>query len=139
MYKISVYQLCNLFDNYIYIRSTKSPLYKQLYEHKSLSQKKPNQPIYKYINETGSWDNWRILLIAEYEVNSRQEMLKKEQDNINEYKNNQAYILLNKRKAYQTKEQRKKQQLENSQTEKRKLHIKIYGKKYKQTEKYKQN
>ena len=67
MYKISVYQLYNNFDNYIYIGSSRSPLYKRLYQHKSLS-KKNNYFVYKYINETGGWDNWRILLIKEYNV-----------------------------------------------------------------------
>ena len=137
MYKARVYKIINDIDNAIYIGSTKQNLSARMAHHRA-SFYKNESSLHNYVKKLGDWKYFHIILIKEFDCQSHQHMIQKEQEYIDKYMKDLDYIVLNKRKAYQTKEQRKKQQLENSQTEKRKLHKKIYDKKYSQTEKYKQ-
>ena len=119
MYPIRVYKICNNFDNACYIGSTKQTLSQRLCDHKKPCKQTLNT--YKYVNNTGRWNNWRIILLKEYNVNSRQEQFQKEQKWIDKYKNNNKFVLLNMQNAYNSLEEKKQCIKRHNQSEKSKL------------------
>ena len=75
MYKAKIYKLVNNFDNALYIGSTTQPLCNRFRDHKITSNKKQNIRLYSYVNESGRWNNWKIVLIEFFECNNREEKL----------------------------------------------------------------
>lgn len=80
-----IYKLVNDVDNEIYVGSTCLPLHKRLYEHKSLSKKRPNARVYQYVHQIG-WQNVKIVLLETYACNTKDELLRRERHWIDELK-----------------------------------------------------
>ena len=122
-----IYKLVDKNDNIIYIGSTKKTLKERWGKH--------------HLN----CDQNKIVLIENYPCDSRDELRIYEQKFIDLYS---EMGLLNKHKAYCSKEERKQNEKKYSQSEKKKQYNKIYNqsdkykvyqKEYKQSENYKQS
>ena len=79
-----IYKIVRLSDDeLIYVGSTtKQYLSSRLAEHKDKAKRCPNRKVYKSINENGGWENHQIVLIELCACNSKDEMHKKERENI---------------------------------------------------------
>ena len=88
-------------DGNFYIGSTRTDLRKRLYEHKSRSKNEPEIKLYKHIGE--NWENVKIILIENFPCNSRQELLKKEDEYIQKELKNE--LCLNSHRASITKKE----------------------------------
>jgi hypothetical protein len=73
-----IYKLVNSVDNQIYVGSTCSRLSKRLYLHKKKAIRKPNRRAYSHLNAIG-WDNVRIILIEDCNVQTKNQLLAREQ------------------------------------------------------------
>ena len=76
-----IYKIVNDIDDYIYVGSTCSPLYKRKYHHKndSKSPHKQHRIIYKHLRDINQTiDDCKIILIEEYPCKNKQELLKRE-------------------------------------------------------------
>ena len=78
-----IYKLINDVDDYIYIGSTKQPLYKRFDNHKYLS-KKSNAKVYTHMRNVGV-EHFKIVLIKEYKCQSREELNKFEDEWIRKF------------------------------------------------------
>ena len=91
-----IYSIRSLSSNHIYIGSTKQQLNirksKHIYDSKV---QKRSKPIHKFINSNGSWDNFQFSTIMEDDFNSIVELRLKEKKIIEDYKQNNNFILLN--------------------------------------------
>lgn len=91
-----IYSIKSLSTNKIYIGSTKQTLNirksKHIYDSKVIKRAKP---VHKFINENGGWNNYQFSIINEDNFNNIIELRLKERKIINDYKQNQDYILLN--------------------------------------------
>ena len=91
-----IYTIRGLNSNYIYIGSTKQPINvrksKHIYDSKIPARSKP---IHKFINANGGWDSYRFSVLNEDDFNSIIELRLKEKKIIDDYQQNQDYILLN--------------------------------------------
>lgn len=101
--KAKMYKLVSDVDDEFYLGSTCLLLSQRYHCHKQLAKDKPDRPVYKHFNEIG-WENVKIILVEEYPCNSKIEMLKKERELYDELK-----PTLNRKRPYQTKEERLKQ------------------------------
>jgi predicted GIY-YIG superfamily endonuclease len=72
-------------DGSFYIGSTCKTLSQRLSGHKADSKAKPEQRVYKHFNELG-WDNLRIILIQDFPCKSKNELLKREQEEIDKHR-----------------------------------------------------
>ena len=88
-----IYKLVSDHQDGIYIGSTTTTLTKRLCWHKELSRQRPERRVYKYITENGGWDNWRIVLVAEYSCKNVDEMKQREEEHRRVY--HKQPILLN--------------------------------------------
>ena len=101
-----IYKLCcrdtNIKD--IYIGSTCN-FVKRKYNHKGACNNENhngyNHPIYKFIREKGGWDNWNMVLVKYFSCNSRLELLKEEQNVIEEFG---EYTTLNRQRTWRSVE-----------------------------------
>ena len=73
-------------DGHFYIGSTCAELRTRLQGHKKKSKERPNQEVYKHINN--EWDAVRMILIEEYPCESKQQLLKREDEYIQKELNN---------------------------------------------------
>ena len=91
-----IYSIKSLSTKVIYIGSTKQPINvrksKHIYDSKIIKRMKP---VHKFVNENGTWDNYQFSIIVEEDFNSIIELRLKERKIIEDYKQNQDYILLN--------------------------------------------
>jgi hypothetical protein len=98
--------------NYRYVGSTRA-FKERKYLHKSrCNNEKPNEynnKLYKTIRENGGWNNWRIIVIAEVEVES-----KRQAEIIEEEHRLKLEANLNERRCYRTEEQRIEQNREHN-------------------------
>ena len=83
-----IYKLINTIDDTFYIGSTTAPLSKRLSWHKQNSKKEnlKNIKVYQHLNIIG-FENVKIVLINEFYLNNREELLRSENDYIEMYKN----------------------------------------------------
>jgi predicted GIY-YIG superfamily endonuclease len=91
-------------DGYFYVGSTATELRKRLSGHKKDSKKRPETKSYKHINEIG-WDKVRIILIEEYPCENKQELNRREDYFITQFKDDN--YCLNSYQAYLTEEENK--------------------------------
>jgi hypothetical protein len=80
-----VYRLVNDVDDEIYVGSTCLPLHKRLYYHKSKARAEPNIKVYQHLNNVG-FDNVSIVLIENFNCQSKEELLGRERYWIDELK-----------------------------------------------------
>lgn len=107
-------------DGNFYIGSTKTDLRKRLYNHKTYSKTSLEQNVYKHIGE--NWENVKIILIENFPCNSRQELLKKENEYIQkEIKND---LCLNIRRSFRTEEEKQEYNKEYHKVNKEKIYEK---------------
>lgn len=78
-------------DGFFYVGSTCVPLCKRLWNHKAKSKKKPEQKVYKHINTLG-WDNVKIILIEEFQCKNKDELRRREQEEIDKYKTDEKCL-----------------------------------------------
>jgi hypothetical protein len=112
-------------DGHYYIGSTITALNYRLNNHKQASKKELIRPVYVYINIIG-WDNINIELVEKYSCNSKEELLKKEDEYIQKGKHDK--LCLNFMRAYLTPEETAKRMREYY--EKNKEAILEYHRKY---------
>ena len=93
-------------DGHYYIGSTITALNYRLNNHKQSSKKELERPVYKYINTLG-WDKVTIEILEKYSCNSREELLKKEDEYIQQGKGDK--LCLNFHRAHVTPEETAKQ------------------------------
>jgi len=117
-----VYKLINTVDNFFYIGSTCLPLHKRLYKHKYLARERPDTKVYKYLNEIG-WDNVKIILINEYCLENKQQLLREEDKEIQKYINDEN--CLNSQRSFTGLDRAEYKKMYN---EKNKDKISKYGK-----------
>jgi hypothetical protein len=67
-------------DGHFYIGSTCAELRTRFQGHKRKSIERPSQRVYKHINN--EWDKVRILLIEEFSCETKQQLLKREDEHI---------------------------------------------------------
>ena len=72
-----IYKLVNDVDDEIYVGSTCMPLRKRLNSHRRCARSKPRLPAYDHLDEIG-WDNVHIVLLKEYNLENKEEILAKE-------------------------------------------------------------
>ena len=82
-----MYKLCcndiNITD--IYIGHT-TDFESRKRHHKTNCNNKKNNKVYQFIRDNGGWDNWSMIIIEEYLCNTRQEVLNRERELIEEFK-----------------------------------------------------
>ena len=81
--KGKIYKIIDMINNFYYIGSTTSTLARRLYEHKQNITRIQSRKVYNYFNEIG-FDNIKIILIKEVNVDNRNQLLKAENDIIEE-------------------------------------------------------
>ena len=86
--KSKVYKLQDDINFYFYIGSTYNVLNKRLYQHKKDSKKFTERKIYKYFNSIG-WENVKIILIQEFNLQNKQQLLREEDKMIQLHLNNE--------------------------------------------------
>jgi hypothetical protein len=92
-------------DGFFYIGSTCVPLCKRLYRHKDKSKKEPERKVYKHIINLG-WENVKIILIEEFQCKNKDELRRREQEEIDKYKTDEK--CLNNKNAYGIDKDRRK-------------------------------
>jgi hypothetical protein len=86
MYKIVCNDL-NITDSYIgHTTDFKSRKYQHKNRCNNENNKKYNLKVYQYIRNNGGWDNWSMIMIEEYDCNSKLEATKRERKLIEELK-----------------------------------------------------
>jgi hypothetical protein len=105
-------------DGHYYIGSTITTLNYRLNNHKQSAKKEVNRPVYIYINLIG-WNNVEIELIEKYSCNSKEELLKKEDEYILKGKGDK--LCLNFMRAYVTPEETAKRYKEYYEIHKEKI------------------
>ena len=83
--KGKIYKLINSIDEEEYVGSTCNELSKRLYMHKNKAKSMPNIKVYKHLNQVG-FDNVRIILVEEYNCQSKMELERREAHWIRELK-----------------------------------------------------
>ena len=78
-----IYKIIDMINDFYYIGSTTSTLARRLYEHKQNITRIQSRKVYNYFNEIG-FDNIKIILIKEVNVENRNQLLKAENDIIEE-------------------------------------------------------
>ena len=95
-FKGYIYSIKSLNSNHIYIGSTKQSLSIRYSKHKYDSQYQHRiKPIHKTILDNGGFDNFQIQPLKELTCNSIEELRVIEKKIIDDYKNNNNYILMN--------------------------------------------
>jgi len=124
IYKI----VCDDLPNFNYVGSTQSVKHRK-YQHKSCcnneKQSAYNFKLYKTIRENGGWSNWRMVCIAQVEVES-----KRQAEIIEEEYRMKLEANLNGQRCYTTEEQRKEQHKEYRENNAEKM--KEYHKEYRE-------
>ena len=134
--KCKIYKLVDTINSYFYIGSTCDTLSKRLCAHRSLAKTKIKQKVYTYFNQIG-WENVRIILIIDYpECNNLNEKLRKEQEYIDQFWNDEK--CLNSMRSFLSEEQKYNYHKDYSQLNTYKEYKKEYNKEYNKTEKSKQ-
>jgi len=105
-------------DGHYYIGSTITTLNYRLNNHKQSSKKELNRQVYAYINILG-WNNVKIELVEKYSCNSKEELLKKEDEYIKKGKDDK--LCLNFMRAYVTPEETAIRYKEYYETHKEKI------------------
>ena len=82
----NVYKLISDVDDYFYIGSTCSSLTKRLHGHKRKAKIETERKIYKHFNSI-EWDNVKIILMNEYYLDNKEQLLREEDIYIQMYKN----------------------------------------------------
>jgi len=97
-FKGYIYSIKSLNTNHIYIGSTKQPLSIRFSKHKYDSQYQHRiKPLHKTILDLGGFDNFQIYPLKELTCNSIDELRVIEKKIIDDYNNNDNYILMNSR------------------------------------------
>lgn len=78
-------------DGKYYIGSTRNELRKRFAEHKSMSKRFPQRHMYNHFNQLG-WDEVKIVLVSNAPCSSREELLKLEDDVIQQHLNNEMCL-----------------------------------------------
>ena len=103
--KCKIYKLVDAINNYFYIGSTCDLLSKRLCSHRSDAKYEPERKVYTYLNEVG-FENVRIILIIDYpECKNKNDKLRKEQEYIDLYWNNEK--CLNSKNSFGQKPEKK--------------------------------
>jgi hypothetical protein len=90
-------------DGSFYIGSTCMPLCKRFWHHKIRAKKNPERKVYQHFNSIG-WENVKIILIEQFICFSKEELLRKEQIEIDKYKNNEKCLNNNNAIGFDKKE-----------------------------------
>jgi len=97
VFKGTVYAIKSLTSNYIYIGSTKQSLSIRYSKHKHDSKNLHRmKPIHKIILQNGGFDNFQIKTLKEVNCNSLIELQLYEKKIIDNYKDNNSFVLMNK-------------------------------------------
>ena len=126
-----IYKLqCN--DGHFYIGSTCDELRKRFHAHKAISPKSTSK-VYTHINSIG-WDNVRIILIEEFECETKDQLRQKEDEYIQkEIKNelclNVNFAIVNKNK-YNTYQKQYVEDHKEELKEYRKQYVEDHKEKY---------
>ena len=92
----------------IYIGSTKDYIDRK-YKHKSscnvVNNEHYNVLVYKFIRDHGGWDNWKMIELYKYPCESKEELEQEERRGWDKF--NCYFTMLNGRKPYRYKEERK--------------------------------
>ena len=121
--KYKIYKIVNSEDDYIYIGSTKQPLYKRWNDHKKRWRRKDlTQYRSSILFDKYGYEKCKIILIEEFDFINEEERNKKEQEFIDKFKN----ICVNKNHVFITEEYLKEK-------------IKGYTEKYKENTKIKRS
>ena len=99
-----VYKLVDQINNYFYIGSTTSELSKRLSWHKQHIQQHPDRKLNRYMDTVGK-DNFKIILIEEFNLSSTIQLLREEDKYIQQYINDDK--CLNSFRAMRSPEERK--------------------------------
>jgi hypothetical protein len=62
-----------------------------LYKHKNKSKKEPERKVYKHIINLG-WENVKIILIEEFQCKNKDELRRREQEEIDKYKTDEKCL-----------------------------------------------
>ena len=121
-----------------YIGSTIS-LCKRLEKHKQYCTTHPHQRLYKKINETGGWSNWKCNTIKLFPCNSRNELEREERENILNLKStlNQLLPAPTKTEISLRMKQHRLDHLEKYKEKDRVYHLKNKEKRLAKNKKYK--
>lgn len=79
--KARIYRINNDIDDEFYVGGTTQTLSKRFGDHKLTATTKPNRKIYNHMNSLGA-DHFRIVLIEQIEVESKEQLRKKEDEYI---------------------------------------------------------
>lgn len=86
MFKVKIYKVvCDCGCGQIYVGSTKQPLYKRFYQHKTETNLGGRSRFYLHMRTVGI-DKFKIVLIKEYQVKNHEERRMYEQKHIDELK-----------------------------------------------------
>ena len=98
-----VYKLINTIDNTFYIGSTCASLAHRFYSHKedAKREERKNNKLYGHLNKIG-FENIKIILINEFYLDNKEQLLREENNYIEMYKNDPN--CLNSRLSYRTDE-----------------------------------
>ena len=106
-----MYKICSIDDNidYVYIGHTKNFIRRRC-QHK-LDCKKNKLPVYKFINENGGWEMFKMIPIEEYKCNTLMEAKIREQYWIDNQKNilNKNATIGNKQEWFSNHKEEKKE------------------------------
>ena len=118
-------------DNNIYIGSTIQDLNKRMYTHKRDSKTKNNK-LYKFIRDTGGIEKFNIQTIEKTPIETKKDLLIKEQEYKNLYEKTNNFILLNSYECYLNinTSNRKEYNSLYSKTQKRQEYLKNYYRQY---------
>ena len=119
-----VYKLQDNINFYFYIGSTCNELRKRLQQHKVMSKIEKNRKVYSYFNSIG-WENVKIILIQEFNLENRHQLLREEDKVIQIYLQDQKCLNV-KRPFYGLEPKEQKEVYRKTNKE----HLKEADKKY---------
>ena len=124
-----VYKLVYQINNYFYIGSTTTELFKRLSRHRKCALQTPNTKLYRYMNTIGR-ENFKIVLISEHNLESRIQLIREEDIVIQKYINDEK--CLNSNRSLLTEEEHKQSDRDRCKLYKarHKEHISEYNKTY---------
>ena len=94
-HKSKVYMIRDNINGKFYIGSTCNSLSARLSKHKNDTKRRPNSGVYKYFNEIGV-ENLKIILIEEYQLENKSQLLREEDKVIQLYKNDDNCLNVNR-------------------------------------------
>jgi hypothetical protein len=83
-----------IYDNEIYIGSTKTSVSRRATIHKSCCKRQMHSPLYNHINQNGGWENYYCELYEEF-IGTLDQLKKREGELIRQFKIDSSMICLN--------------------------------------------